>query len=58
MFAGHFPKWLLATPDGIDVWRGDRKVSMNAGRFVGVVGALCDDHYAILRWRFGRVDAV
>jgi predicted phosphodiesterase len=47
MFAGHFHKWLLATPDGIDPWRGDSLIALRPGRFFAVIGAVCDGRYAI-----------
>jgi predicted phosphodiesterase len=47
MFAGHFHKWLLAAPDGIEPWFGDRPVCLKERRYFVVVGALCDGRYAI-----------
>ena len=46
MFAGHFHKWLLATPDGIGGWKGDVPVRLTNGRYFVVVGALCEGRYA------------
>lgn len=40
-------KWLLATPDGIEPWRGKRPILLNDRRYFIVVGAPCDDRYAI-----------
>lgn len=47
MFAGHFHKWLLATPDRINEWRGDCSVKLSDGRFFVLVGALCEGCYAV-----------
>ena len=46
MFAGHFHKWLLATPDEIVDWHGERPMKLAPGRFFCVIGALCDGHFA------------
>ena len=47
MFAGHFHKWLLATPDGISEWKGDSPIRLDHGRYFVVVGALCEGQFAI-----------
>ena len=47
MFAGHFHKWLLATPDGISEWMGDTPIRLEHGRYFVVVGALCEGQFAI-----------
>ena len=42
MFAGHYHKWLLVTPQGIVDWRGDSPIRLSdADRYFMVVGALC-----------------
>jgi hypothetical protein len=46
MFAGHFHKWLLATPDEIVDWHGESPRKLEPGRFFCCVGALCDGHFA------------
>jgi len=46
MFAGHFHKWLLATPDEILDWHGERPVKLAPGRFFCCVGAICDGYFA------------
>lgn len=46
MFAGHFHKWLLATPDEIVDCQGERPMTLAPGRFFCVIGALCDGHFA------------
>jgi predicted MPP superfamily phosphohydrolase len=48
MFAGHYHKWLLVRPDGIQDWDGTTPVLLNNGRYFVVVGALCEGRYAIL----------
>jgi hypothetical protein len=48
MFAGHFHKWLLASPEQIEDWSGESPVSLGGGRFFVVVGALCDGRFATL----------
>lgn len=46
MFAGHYHKWLLATPQRINEWNGEGPVRLNVGRYFVVVGALCAGRYA------------
>jgi Icc-related predicted phosphoesterase len=46
MFAGHFHKWLIATPDEILNWHGEQRIKLEPGRFFCVIGALCDGHFA------------
>lgn len=48
MFAGHFHKWLLATPNGIADWHGEAPIRLlEDQRYFVVVGALCDGRYAV-----------
>lgn len=47
MFAGHYHKWLLANPDDILDWHGDRPVQLDSGRYFVVLGALCEGQFAI-----------
>jgi predicted phosphodiesterase len=47
MFAGHFHRWLLATPDGISDWTGDSPIRLEQGRYFVVLGALCEGHFAV-----------
>jgi predicted phosphodiesterase len=47
LFAGHFHKWLLATPDGIKEWRGESPIHLGQGRYFVVVGALCEGRFAV-----------
>ena len=47
MFAGHFHKWLLATPDGISEWKGKSPIRLDRGRYFVVVGALCEGQFAL-----------
>jgi hypothetical protein len=47
MFAGHYHKWLLATPGGVHPWHGETPIRLDAGRYFVVVGALCEGCFAI-----------
>ena len=48
MFTGHFHKWLLATPDEIGDWHGERPIRLlDDQRYFVVVGALCEGRYAV-----------
>jgi hypothetical protein len=47
MFAGHFHKWLMATPHGVSDWQGDVPLRLNQGRYFVVIGALCEGQFAI-----------
>jgi predicted phosphodiesterase len=47
LFAGHFHRWLVASPDGILDWRGLEPVRLNGGRYYVVINALCDGACAI-----------
>jgi hypothetical protein len=47
IFAGHYHRWLLATPGGITDWQGDCPIKLDRGRFFVVVGALLEGRYAI-----------
>jgi predicted phosphodiesterase len=46
LFAGHFHKWLLATPEGINPWNGDSPIRLDQGRYFVVIGALCEGRFA------------
>jgi hypothetical protein len=46
MFAGHFHKWLLATPEAICQWRGEGPIRLSEGRYFVVVGPLCEGRFA------------
>lgn len=48
MFAGHFHTWLLASPERIEDWSGDKPITLSDGRFFVVVGALCEGQFATL----------
>ena len=48
MFAGHFHKWLLATPEGIADWQGESPIRLlEDQRYFVVVGALCEGRCAV-----------
>lgn len=47
-FAGHFHRWLLATPDALSDWKGDTAISLaNKQRYFVVCDALCGGHAAL-----------
>ncbi len=48
MFAGHFHKWLLATPTRIENWNGEAAIALSGERYFVVIGALCEGRFAIL----------
>ena len=47
LFAGHYHRWLLATPQGMIDWHGERQICLNEGRHFVVVGAICDGQFAV-----------
>ncbi len=47
LFAGHFHKWLLATPEGIRDWKGEVPTCLEPDRCFVVIGALCEGQFAI-----------
>ena len=47
LFAGHYHRWLLASPQGIIEWKGDRPICLDDSRYFVVVGALCYGQFAI-----------
>lgn len=47
IFAGHYHRWLLATPDQVTTWSGHGPVCLSDGRHFVVVDALCEGNYAI-----------
>lgn len=47
-FAGHYHRWLMATPDGVADWVGESIVRLaEPGRYFIVIGALCYGRYAV-----------
>ena len=45
-FVGHYHRWLLATPQRVEPWRGDVPVQLREGqRYFVAVGALCDGDF-------------
>ncbi len=48
LFAGHYHRWLMATPEGLLDWGGKQPIKLSQGRFFIVIGALCLGRYAIL----------
>ncbi len=47
MFAGHFHRWLLATPNQITDWNGETPITLHGERYFVVIGALCEGRFAI-----------
>lgn len=47
MFTGHYHKWVLVSEDGVLDWDGRTRVTLDRGRFLIVVGALCEGRFAI-----------
>lgn len=47
MFAGHYHQWLLANPQAVVDWHGDRPIRLDDGRYFAIIGALCYGHFAI-----------
>jgi len=48
MFAGHFHRWLLATPNEISNWHGEGPIRLlSEQRYFVVIGALCEGRYAV-----------
>ena len=47
MFAGHYHKWLIVRPDGIQSWNAREPIHLINGRYFVVVAALCEGHSAI-----------
>jgi hypothetical protein len=48
MFSGHYHRWLLATPDGISPWNGERPIRLlDDARYFVVIGAICEGRYAV-----------
>ncbi|MCL4201383.1 MAG: metallophosphoesterase family protein [Pirellulaceae bacterium] len=47
IFAGHYHRWLLATPERLLDWQGEGPISLRDGRFFVTVSALMAGRYAI-----------
>ncbi|WP_166830773.1 metallophosphoesterase family protein [Thalassoroseus pseudoceratinae] len=47
MFAGHFHRWLLVTPNQIMDWNGETPITLQDDRYFVVIGALCEGRFAI-----------
>lgn len=47
MFTGHYHKWLIVRPDGIEPWKATSSIRLTTGRYFVVVGPLCEGHSAI-----------
>lgn len=46
LFAGHYHRWLLATPESLCDWNGREPVRLWGPRYFIVIGALCAGNYA------------
>jgi hypothetical protein len=46
LFAGHYHRWLLATPTGIANWRGESPITLDSSRSFVTLGALCCGEFA------------
>jgi hypothetical protein len=48
MFVGHYHRWLLVTPEGLQPWSGDRPTVLEAGnRYLVAVHAVCAGRCAL-----------
>jgi predicted phosphodiesterase len=47
MFAGHYHRWLLVTPERIESWSGIGRLRLHQDRCFVVIGAICDGRFAI-----------
>jgi 3',5'-cyclic AMP phosphodiesterase CpdA len=48
VFAGHYHRWILASPDGIIDWHGETPIRLVDDRYFVVVNALFGGHYGVL----------
>jgi predicted phosphodiesterase len=56
MFVGHYHRWLLVTPEGIQPWAGDAPVILDAGdRHLVVINAVCQGKCALFDTATGRL---
>ena len=47
-FMGHYHRWLLVTPEGLQTWKGDRPLILDtAQRYLVTVHAVCDGRCAL-----------
>jgi hypothetical protein len=48
MFVGHYHRWLLITPEGIQRWAGDTPIVLEAGnRHLVAINAVCEGKCAL-----------
>lgn len=47
IFAGHMHRWLLATPQGVQLWAGRDPIDLNRERSYVVLGAACNGSFAV-----------
>ena len=47
MFAGHYHRWMLVSPERKEDWDGKTPICLKEGRFFVVIGALVQGRFAI-----------
>jgi len=56
MFAGHYHRWLLVSPDGISDWHGEGPIRLRLDRrYFITIAALCDGNYATFDTETGEL---
>jgi hypothetical protein len=56
MFVGHLHRWLIATPNSILDWKGEKPINLNVeDRYLVLVAALCDGKYATFDTQTGEL---
>ena len=56
LFVGHFHRWLLGTPDGLLLWRGENPVALDSrNRYLVVVHAVWDGKCALFDAKTGEL---
>ena len=52
MFVGHYHRWLLVTPEGLQPWSGDEPTVLEVGnRYLVAIHAVCAGRCALVRHR-------
>ena len=55
-FMGHYHRWLLVTPEGLQTWQGDRPIVLDtAQRYLVTVHAVCDGRCALFDTSTGEL---
>jgi predicted phosphodiesterase len=56
IFVGHYHRWRLATPEGVQPWAGDRPIALNADhRYLVAVHAVCAGSCALFDTATGEL---